>query len=71
MKDLLLAVVGLVSVVIAVWQLLVFIRPLPPGAAISNLPIYIGLLFAVVALVCGGMFLSGRVNKDSDIHITE
>jgi CDP-diglyceride synthetase len=71
MKDLLFAVVGLIAAVIAVWQIWSFSRPLPPGVAVSNMPLFIGIFFALVALVCGGLFLSGRVNRDSDIHITE
>lgn len=30
-----------------------------------------GVVFAVLTVVFGGMFLSGRVNKGEDIHITE
>lgn len=30
-----------------------------------------GVVFAVLTIVFGGMFLSGRVNKSEDIHITE
>ena len=29
------------------------------------------ILFLVLTLVFGGMFLSGRVNKTEEIHITE
>lgn len=29
------------------------------------------ILFLVLTLVFGGLFLSGRVNKNDDIHITE
>lgn len=29
------------------------------------------VIFLIVTLVFGGMFLSGRVNKNDDIHITE
>ena len=29
------------------------------------------ILFIVLLLVFGGMFLSGRVNKSEEIHITE
>jgi hypothetical protein len=29
------------------------------------------IVFAVLMVVFGGMFLSGRVNKTDDIHITE
>lgn len=35
--------------------------------------IYIGgaILFALIGIGLGAMFLSGRVNKTEDIHITE
>ena len=71
MKDLLFAVVGLIAAVIAAWQIWSFVTPLPAGVAVNNMQLYIGLSCALVALICGGLFLSGRVNKDSDIHITE
>lgn len=29
------------------------------------------ILFLIVMLIFGGMFLSGRVNKNDDIHITD
>jgi sugar phosphate permease len=29
------------------------------------------IVFLIVTLVFGGLFLSGRVNKGEDIHITE
>lgn len=29
------------------------------------------ILFLIATLVFGGMFLSGRVNKNDDVHITE
>ena len=30
-----------------------------------------GIVFALLTVVFGAMFLSGRVNKGEDIHITE
>ena len=30
-----------------------------------------GVVFAILTIVFGGMFLSGRVNRSEDIHITE
>ena len=29
------------------------------------------VVFLIATLVFGGMFLSGRVNKNDDVHITE
>ena len=37
----------------------------------STLLIAVAIIFAVLMVVFGGMFLSGRVNKSEDIHITE
>ena len=37
----------------------------------STMLIVLCIVFLVVALAFGGMFLSGRVNKTEDIHITE
>ena len=33
--------------------------------------IILGFLFLIVTIVFGAMFLTGRVNKSEDIHITE
>ncbi len=30
-----------------------------------------GIIFALLTVVFGAMFMSGRVNKSEDIHITE
>ena len=37
----------------------------------QNLFLILAIIFAVLFVVFGGMFLSGRVNKSEDIHITE
>jgi hypothetical protein len=37
----------------------------------NNLLIALAVIFAVLMVVFGGLFLSGRVNKTEDIHITE
>jgi len=33
--------------------------------------IVLAIIFLILMVVFGGMFLSGRVNKTDDIHITE
>ncbi len=35
--------------------------------------VYLGaaIVFALITIVLGGLFLSGRVNKKEEIHITE
>lgn len=37
----------------------------------QNLYLILAIIFAVLFVFFGGMFLSGRVNKTEDIHITE
>jgi hypothetical protein len=37
----------------------------------QKLYIVASIVFAVVGIALGAMFLSGRVNKTEDIHITE
>ena len=37
----------------------------------NTLLIVATIVFGVLMVVFGGMFLSGRVNKSEDIHITE
>jgi len=39
--------------------------------ATSSLLIGVAILFAILTIVFGGLFLSSRVNKNEDIHITE
>lgn len=31
----------------------------------------LGIVFLIVTIIFGAMFLTGRVNKTEDIHITE
>ena len=37
----------------------------------NNLYLVLAVVFAILMIVFGGMFLSGRVNKSEEIHITE
>lgn len=69
MKDMLYAVIALIAIAVAVWQFIVFVGQ--PARSVSYTPIIIAGICALIALVCGGLFLSGRVNKTDDIHITE
>lgn len=58
---------ALVSAIIAVFCF-ISIRGQADGGL---LPIIIGIVFAVLTIILGGLFLSSRVNKTEDIHITE
>lgn len=45
-----------------------------PGGDTANqsyTPLIIGIILIIIGIVCGGLFLAGRVNKTEDIHITE
>ena len=66
MKDMLYAVLALVSAVGAVFSWLQYTRS---DANTLYLVLFGVLVIATIAL--GAMFLSGRVNKKEDIHITE
>lgn len=41
------------------------------STAQNNLYLVLAVVFALLMVVFGGMFLSGRVNKSEEIHITE
>jgi uncharacterized membrane protein YhdT len=69
MKDMLYAVLGLISAIIAIWQIVVYLGQ--KANAVSNTPIIIAIVCAILAIVFGGLFLSGRVNKQEEIHITQ
>lgn len=64
-KDLLYAVLALISAVIAV---VTFLRY---QSSADTTMIVIAIICIIATLGFGAMFLSGRVNKQDDIHITE
>lgn len=66
MKDMLYAVLALVSAVLAI----VFFFQWT-GSDDNKLFLVIFVIFVLATLGFGGLFLSGRVNKTEDIHITE
>ncbi len=70
MKDMLYAVVALISVIAAGFFFYNYVSPADAESA-NALYFVLALLFLVITLVCGALFLSGRVNKTEDIHITE
>jgi hypothetical protein len=41
------------------------------GANESSTPLIAAIVLIVIGIIFGGLFLSGRVNKTEDIHITE
>lgn len=69
MKDLLYAVVGLIAAVVAVYEIYSYLSQ--RASSVSHTPIVVGIVCAIIALICGGLFLSNRVNRQEEIHITE
>jgi uncharacterized membrane protein YeaQ/YmgE (transglycosylase-associated protein family) len=67
MRDLLLAVIGLVAAGVAVWQIMAYYQN--KGDVVLHF--VVAVICAIIALACGGLFLSKRVNKTEEIHITE
>ena len=65
MKDLLFAGLALVSAVIAAFCFVSF----RGATANKTMLIVVAILFTLMALGFGAMFLAGRVNKNEDIHI--
>ena len=65
------AVVALIAVIVAIWQFYSYLSQNVPKGSESSLGLIVGIIFAIVAIVCGGLFLSSRVNKTEEIHITE
>ena len=72
MKDLLYAVVGLIAAAVAAFGIYSYLsQKVPRGTEPDHTWIIIGVISAIVALICGGLFLSGRVNREEEIHVTE
>jgi len=66
-KGMLNGLLAVVSLVIAGVCYVMYTRSNPP----QTIYIVLAIIFAVLLIVFGGMFLSGRVNKTEEIHITE
>jgi hypothetical protein len=68
-KDMLFAVLAVISAIVAAFCFYRYTGAGPAGG--QTMYIVGGIVFVVVTVALGALFLSGRVNKDSDIHITE
>ena len=66
MKDMLYAVLALVSVITAGFLFFEYTR-----SADNKLYLVFAIVFGVLFVALGALFMSGRVNKNEDIHITE
>ena len=66
MKDMLFAVLALITALIAAFFFWRYIK-----SEENTLNIAIAIISVILTIVFGGLFLSGRVNRTEDIHITE
>jgi hypothetical protein len=65
-KDMLYALLALVALLIAAFSFYEY-----TSSADNKLWLVLAIVFILITLGLGGLFLSGRVNKNDDIHITE
>jgi uncharacterized membrane protein YeaQ/YmgE (transglycosylase-associated protein family) len=68
-KDILFLLVGLAAAAFAAFEIITFFRAPGPGGPLTEL--ILGIVGVVVSGVFFVMFLSSRVNKEEEIHITQ
>ena len=66
MKDMLYAILALVTAVGAAGSFYMY-----TSRGGQTMYIVLAIVLVLATVVLGGLFLSGRVNKNDDIHITE
>ncbi|MBK8304086.1 MAG: hypothetical protein WBB81_07775 [Pyrinomonadaceae bacterium] len=66
MKDMLFALLALVSAILAAFSFYKYVSGTGETMYIAG-----AIIFVILTVVLGGLFLSGRVNKNEEIHITE
>ena len=71
MKDMLYAGLAVVSGIIGAFLFYTYISQGDDAEKTSMLPFIGAIIFFLITLALGGLFLSGRVNKTEDIHVTE
>lgn len=67
MKDLLFALLGLIAAALAAY----FFFDFQHDKVGNSSSLVLGIILALVAVVFGGLFMFGRVNRHDEIHITE
>jgi putative effector of murein hydrolase len=68
-RDMLFALIALVAAIAAVYEIYAYLQQ--KANNVSHTPLIIAIICGLVALVLGGLFLAGRVNKTEEIHVTE
>jgi hypothetical protein len=65
-NSLLYGLIALASAAAAIFFL--FVKEKQEG---NLIPLVVGIICVILAIVFGALFLAGRVNRTEDIHITE
>jgi CDP-diglyceride synthetase len=65
-KDMLFALLALVAAIAAAFFFYTY-----TGSNDNKVYLAATIVFALATIILGGLFLSGRVNKKEEIHITE
>lgn len=65
-KDMLFALLALVAAIVAAFSFYKY-----TSSAENTLFLVVALISAVATVILGAVFLSGRIGKKEDIHITE
>lgn len=67
MRNMLYALLALIAAAIAAY----FLFDFQHDKVGNSSSLIMGIIFALVAVVFGGLFMFGRVNQHDEIHITE
>jgi hypothetical protein len=62
---------AVVSLVLTALCFLMYTGRVSAASADNKLWLILMIIFLIATLVLGGMFLSGRINRNDDVHITE
>lgn len=71
MKGTLSGLLAGVALVLTALCFLLYTGRLSATTADNKIWLVLMILFLIATLAFGGMFLSGRVNRNDDVHITE
>lgn len=71
MKGGLSGLLAVVALVLTALCFLMYTGRVSAASADNKLWLVLMIVFLIATLALGGMFLSGRVNRNDDVHITE
>ena len=72
MKSAIYIILCLITAVAGAWQMYAYLSTVNNRNTSGNMThLVISIVCIVAALVFGGLFLAGRVNKEEELHITQ